>query len=67
MAEQLVFADREEFRQWLSENHGSSKGVWLVFSKISGLKTLKPGRLSKKRSVSGGLTDRSRAWATRGT
>ena len=43
MAEQVVFADREEFRQWLSENHGTNKGLWLVFSKVSGLKTLKPG------------------------
>jgi uncharacterized protein YdeI (YjbR/CyaY-like superfamily) len=40
-AEQLVFADREEFREWLGKNHGTNKGAWLVFSKVQGLKTLK--------------------------
>jgi uncharacterized protein YdeI (YjbR/CyaY-like superfamily) len=43
MTEQVVFSDREEFREWLHKNHSLSKGVWLVFSKTSGLKTLKPG------------------------
>jgi len=41
MTEQLVFADRERFREWLGKNHGTSAGVWLVFSKTEGLKTLK--------------------------
>jgi uncharacterized protein YdeI (YjbR/CyaY-like superfamily) len=42
MTEQLVFSDREEFRRWLHKNHGASQGVWVVFSKTKGLKTLKP-------------------------
>ncbi len=39
-AEQLVFPDREAFREWLQKNHGTDKGVWLVFGKTKGLKTL---------------------------
>ncbi len=42
MDEQVLFSDREEFRKWLYKNHNISKGVWLVFSKVDGLKTLKP-------------------------
>jgi uncharacterized protein YdeI (YjbR/CyaY-like superfamily) len=41
MAEQVLFSDREKFREWLYKNHSVSKGVWLVFSKVSELKTLK--------------------------
>ncbi len=41
MEEQILFTDREEFRKWLLENHNVSKGIWLVFSKASSLKTLK--------------------------
>ncbi|MBE7057129.1 MAG: hypothetical protein E7388_06815 [Ruminococcaceae bacterium] len=29
----LLFATREEFRDWLSENAETSGGVWLVFGK----------------------------------
>ena len=36
-----MFTDREAFRGWLHRNHGTNKGVWLVFSKVEGLKTLK--------------------------
>ena len=43
MADQIIFSGREEFRRWLSKNHNISKGVWLVFSKVNTLKTLKPG------------------------
>lgn len=43
MSELLQFADREEFRKWLSENCGTSGGVWLVFGKAGGPKTLKAG------------------------
>ena len=43
MSEELIFLDRHEFRRWLNRNHTISKGVWLVFSKSSGLKTLRPG------------------------
>lgn len=43
MSEIMVFADREQFRQWLSENCQSSGGVWLLFGKAGGPKTLKAG------------------------
>jgi uncharacterized protein YdeI (YjbR/CyaY-like superfamily) len=39
--EQMAFSDREEFREWLRINHDIGKGVWLVFSKTSNLKTIK--------------------------
>ena len=39
--EQIIFKNREEFRDWLLENHGSSGGIWLVFGKTGRLKTLK--------------------------
>jgi len=42
MDEQMGFSDREEFREWLIENHNVSKGIWLVFGKAGKLKTLKP-------------------------
>jgi len=37
----LVFATRDDFRNWLEENCLSSSGVWLLFGKSSGPKTLK--------------------------
>jgi uncharacterized protein YdeI (YjbR/CyaY-like superfamily) len=43
LAEQMMFRDRASFRRWLHESHATSRGVWLVFSKASALKTLKPG------------------------
>ncbi len=39
----LKFADREEFRSWLSQHCRSSDGVWLLFGKAGGPKTLKAG------------------------
>lgn len=41
MNESLQFANREEFRRWLSENCLTSPGVWLLFGKDEGPKTLK--------------------------
>ncbi|MDE7191348.1 MAG: YdeI/OmpD-associated family protein [Clostridia bacterium] len=41
MSEILEFANREEFRKWLSENCASSGGVWLLFGKSGGRKTVK--------------------------
>ena len=41
MSETLLFASREEFRKWLSEHCRSSAGVWLLFGKAGGPKTLK--------------------------
>jgi uncharacterized protein YdeI (YjbR/CyaY-like superfamily) len=43
MTVQLAFPDREQFRQWLRENHNASGGVWLVFGKTSRIRTLRPG------------------------
>lgn len=39
----LTFATREEFRNWLSDNCLSEDGVWLLFGKPGGPKTLKAG------------------------
>ncbi len=41
MSDIMEFAHREEFRKWLSENCRSSEGVWLLFGKAGGPKTLK--------------------------
>jgi uncharacterized protein YdeI (YjbR/CyaY-like superfamily) len=40
MEEQILFADREKFRQWLFKNHDSNKGIWLIFSKTNKVKSL---------------------------
>ncbi len=34
---------REEFRKWLSGNCLSASGVWLLFGKTGGSKTIKAG------------------------
>jgi uncharacterized protein YdeI (YjbR/CyaY-like superfamily) len=39
----LQFASRDEFRSWLKENCLTSDGVWLLFGKTGGLKTIKAG------------------------
>lgn len=39
MVDALVFEDRHQFRQWLTE-HVDQPGVWLVFGKKGGPKTL---------------------------
>lgn len=39
----MEFADREEFRRWLYENCLSNAGVWLLFGKAGGPKTIKAG------------------------
>lgn len=41
MDEYLQFASRDEFREWLGKHCLTSKGVWLVFGKSGGPKTLK--------------------------
>lgn len=38
---ELMFSNREEFRKWLSEHCLSEVGVWLLFGKTGGPKTLK--------------------------
>lgn len=41
MVEPLHFATRDEFRSWLQDNCLSSGGVWLLFGKSGGPKTIK--------------------------
>lgn len=41
MIEILEFKNREEFRKWLSEHCLSHSGVWLLFGKAGGPKTLR--------------------------
>ena len=41
MAEYLQFISRDEFRNWLKINGMSSDGVWLLFGKSGGEKTIK--------------------------
>ncbi len=43
MSDILEFADREEFRNWLSDHCLTSAGVWLLFGKAKGPKTVKAG------------------------
>lgn len=41
MPEPICFVTRDEFRQWLFANGSSSGGVWLLFGKAGGPKTIK--------------------------
>lgn len=41
MSDIMEFANREEFRTWLGEHCLSSAGVWLLFGKSGGPKTIK--------------------------
>ena len=43
MSDILTFASREEFRQWLHQHCRSSAGVWLLFGKAGGPKTITAG------------------------
>lgn len=43
MGEILQFSDRESFRKWLSEHCLLEDGVWLLFGKAGGPKTIKAG------------------------
>ena len=40
MTEHIQFASRAEFRNWLNDNCKSSGGVWLLFGKACGPKTI---------------------------
>ncbi len=42
MDNRILFADKEAFRTWLSENHSTNEGIWLIFGKKNGPKTLTP-------------------------
>ena len=39
----MEFPDRESFRNWLKEHCLSSAGIWLLFGKAGGPKTIKAG------------------------
>lgn len=41
MSNVMEFASRKEFRQWLSDHCLSNAGVWLLFGKAGGPKTIK--------------------------
>ncbi|MCI7302334.1 MAG: YdeI/OmpD-associated family protein [Clostridiales Family XIII bacterium] len=43
MNEIMKFSTREDFREWLVENCLSNSGVWLLFGKAGGPKTIKAG------------------------
>lgn len=43
MSNILEFSDRNDFRSWLSDNYLSKDGVWLLFGKAGGPKTIKAG------------------------
>ncbi|MCI8364191.1 MAG: hypothetical protein HFG34_04490 [Eubacterium sp.] len=43
MSNMMQFADREEFRKWLNEHCLSDAGIWLLFGKAGGPKTIKAG------------------------
>ncbi|MFG6333482.1 MAG: YdeI/OmpD-associated family protein [Lachnospiraceae bacterium] len=43
MSDIMEFSDREEFRKWLSDNCLSSAGIWILFGKAGGPKTIKAG------------------------
>ncbi|MDE6844851.1 MAG: YdeI/OmpD-associated family protein [Lachnospiraceae bacterium] len=49
----MEFADREEFREWLSEHCQSSAGVWLLFGKSGGPKTIKAGEALEEAKENG--------------
>ena len=43
MCDMMQFANRAEFRSWLSENCQESPGVWLLFGKAGGPSTIRAG------------------------
>ena len=43
MSDIMEFANREEFRNWLYEHCLSNEGIWLLFGKAGGPKTIKAG------------------------
>ncbi len=53
---EFIFADREQFRNWLKDNCKTSGGVWLVFGKSGGVKTLAAVRIWSKPSATCGGT-----------
>ena len=43
MSDVMKFSDREAFRNWLTDHCMSNAGVWLLFGKAGGPKTIKTG------------------------
>ena len=43
MSDIMEFANREAFRKWLCEHCLSNEGIWLLFGKAGGPKTIKAG------------------------
>ena len=43
MGDILEFADREDFRNWLSAHCLAEEGVWLLFGKAGGPETIRAG------------------------
>ncbi len=43
MGDIIGFSDRDEFRKWLNDHYLTSGGVWLLFGKAGGPKTIKAG------------------------
>lgn len=41
MSKLMEFSDREHFRKWLNDHCLSNEGIWLLFSKAGGPKTIK--------------------------
>ncbi len=51
MSDIMEFANREEFRQFLSEHCQSKDGIWLIFGKAGGPKTIKAGEALEERGL----------------
>ena len=43
MSEVMKFSTRKDFRSWLQENCMSTAGIWVLFGKAGGPKTIKAG------------------------
>ena len=43
MSDLMEFGSRDEFRKWLCDNCLSSVGIWVLFGKAGGPKTIKAG------------------------
>lgn len=43
MSDLMIFVNRAEFREWLQEHCLTHAGVWLLFGKAGGPKTIKAG------------------------
>ena len=55
MSDIMQFTNRAEFRKWLSEHCLSSAGIWLLFGKPGGPKTIKAGEALEEALWFGGI------------